>query len=206
MQLLYQQSEQMTMQQGFKSIRWSDSAIVYYYTECGNTRAETSCVRETEELAHSKHTERHTFRCEADAIVSQLRKKRDQHTSQFKKILPELAKLQWAHLSLIELEEVESEILEELDSLRQIDTTTGLLQYSSEYDLVEKQFNLLLDTYECLFQLGYDDSQQLLSINEHDKKIEEAPCIEKKNRRFRWPFSIPFKTCASIDVDASESC
>jgi hypothetical protein len=54
-------------------------------------------------------------------------------------------------------QEVESEIINGLDSLRPIDTTTGRSQYSSKYDHVEKQFKLLLEAYECSIKLDCEN-------------------------------------------------
>jgi hypothetical protein len=178
---------------GPKRIRWSESVTLHHYTECGHSRAEKIAIREGE--THSKRTRRHTFQCEADAIISQQRKKQDQHISHFEKIFPELVKLQWSHLSLLEMKAVESEIISELDSLSQIDATSEHLQQSREYNLTEKQLSLLLEAYECLFQLSH-----LRSAEQHGN-CKIATSIKSRIRRFKLPWLMLFNYCVSFDVE-----
>jgi hypothetical protein len=176
-----------------KTISWSNSVTLFHYTECGNPRAEVISIRGIEKLPLSKLTGRQTFQCEADAVISQRRKKLDQHTLRLEKILPELAKLEWSHLSLNEMEAVASDIIEELDSLR---------QQSREYNLVERQFALLLEAYECMFRLSCNGNHHL-PIKQHGKN-SEVSFIKSGNRFFRLPplpWPIPFRNCASFDVD-----
>ncbi len=118
--------------------------------------------------------------------------------SHFEKILPELAKLQWSHLSLLEMEAVESEIIEELDSLRQFDTTIGHMQISREYSLIEKQFALLLDACECLFKLSCVSSFRFIKQHGKDK---EAAATKTRNKPFSLLWFTPFKNCTSFYVD-----
>ncbi len=175
-----------------RGITWSDSVTLYHSTECGNPQAEIIAIRDSEKQTRSNLTRRCTFRCEAEAIISQRRKKRDQLMSHLESLLPALAKLQWSHLSLREMEAVECDIIEELDSLRQMHATIGNPQNSSEYNLMEKQFALLLEAYECFFKLSCADNQ-----------LKEAASIKTRNR-IRIPslrLSLLFKKCVSVHVD-----
>ncbi len=182
-----QKQKQKKHQQRSEAIRWSDSVTAYQYdTECGQPREEIIAIQGIEKPAYFKHTRRPIFRCEADAINSQLRKKLDQLTSHLERILPELAKLQWSHLSFLEIEVVENEIIDELDRLQHIDTRIGDSELSSKYELTEKNFNLLLEAQEVLFKLSCADTQ-----------LKKALSIKSRNRLFR----LFFVSCASFDVD-----
>ena len=182
-----------------RTIRWSSLVTVYHYRDCEIPRAETIAFRRKEKDSYSEKTRRLSFQCAADAIVSQRKKKLDQNTARLEKILPELTRFQWSHLSLVEMNAVESDIIEKLDNLRMTDAkngTEGNLQDSREYTLIEKQFVLLLEACDCSFKLSCVDHSR--SIKQHGKK--EFSLIKRSYRLFRLAWLMPFKNCISLDV------
>jgi hypothetical protein len=180
-----------------KKVRWSDSVKLYNYTDCENPQIEIIAIRGVER-AHSTQPWRLTFLCEEDAIISQRRTKRNQHTSHFEKILPKLAELQWSHLSLLEMESVELDIITELDSLRQTDALAiGPLQHSRNYYAKEKQLSLLLEAYECIFKLSCTNHVGSVKQRRMDKDESYIDC----RRLFRLAWCIPLKKCVSLNVD-----
>ena len=176
-----------------RSVSWSETVTLYRDEECGSSRAEVIAIRSMDEYTHSKVTTRRVYQCETDAIIRQNLKKRNEHTLHLEKILPELAKLQWSHLSLLEMEAVESEIIEELDSLRQIDRPN-----SREYKQAERQLSLLLEAYNCLFKLNC--ANNLGSIKQGGKNKEATP-IHRKHWLLKMRWLVPFKNCAFLDAD-----
>ncbi len=144
-------------------IKWLDSvkSYNYTYTGCGNLSAEVISIRDVDKPSRMKAVSKRKFHCEAEAILSQQKKKQGENLAHIEKILPEVAKLEWLQLSIHEIKAIESEMIEELDSLRQIDTNTGHITYSYEYRVLEKRFVLLLETYECLFKKASLDNLKL---------------------------------------------
>ena len=123
-----------------------------------------------------------------------------EHISHLEKILPKIAALDWSHMSIHEIKAAESEMVEELDSLRQVDANTGHFTYSNEYRVLESQFKLLLDAYDCLFKKEYVDSLLRQQRNSNGQESFHA-----KNRgRFQKAarFLIPFRKCISVNLDA----
>jgi hypothetical protein len=180
-------------------IKWLDSVRSYSYTYTGRETisAEIISIRDIEKPARSKAVFRHTFHCEAEAILCLRRKRHQENLEHLENILPELAKFEWLHMPIHEIKAAESEMIDELDSLRQIDMNTGHIIYSYEYRALEKQLALLLEACECLSKKEYVESlinpMQQHDIREHDGT--EQNWNYSKKRSCLSSFLIPFSKC-----------
>jgi hypothetical protein len=187
-----------------RKIKWLDSvkSYSYTYTGCENVPAEVMSIRDVEKPARMKAVCKHTFHCEAEAILSQQKKKRGENLAHIEKILPEVANLEWLQLSIHQIKAVEFEMIEELDSLRQIDANTGHISYSNEYRALEKQFVLLLEIHECLYMKAYLDrlDSVLTKKQQHDGTGKDANFTKKPSfLRRSLRFLIPFNKCIMVD-------
>ena len=192
--------KQAKKQDPSSKLKWFDTvmAYTYTYTEGGNLPAEKIAIRVIEKPA-CKANCRHTFRSEADAITTYQKKKQCEHRAHLDNMLPDLAQYQWSHLSIDELKAAESEMIEELDRLREVDESTGYTRHSGQYRALEKQLSLMLEMYECLFQKS--SVEQLISIS-MNKKDEDVCIAKKRNARRSFRFLFPFSNCLSaFDVD-----
>ncbi len=115
--------------------------------------------------------------------------------------MPEFAELQLLHMSIHEIQALESEMIEEMDSLRQIDTNTGDITYSHEYRVLEKQYILLLEAYECLFKKAHIDSQ--VPKQGHNCKGQDSHSKRLSNLRSGIRFLLPFKKCTSVNLEVN---
>ena len=114
-------------------------------------------------------------------------------------MLPDLVQYKWSQMSIDELEAAESEIIKELDNLREVDEESGYTRPTAQYRALEKQLSLLLEMYECLVQKRYAENPLSSSTEDENKDT-----LIQKNRLFiRSPrFLLPFKKCMS-SVDES---
>ena len=175
-------------------IKWFDTVVAYDYTYTNgeNPPAMNIAIREIKKPAR-KLTSRHTFRCEADAIISQQKRKQGEHTAHYENIVPDLARYQWSQMSIDELEAAELEMIDKLDSIRQVDAVTGRTILSDKYRALEKELSLLLEMYECLFQKRFVENLLLQRNNEAASKKRQHP----RRLDFFWPFT----KCLQINVD-----
>ncbi len=189
-----------TKQEPSSKIKWFDTVISYHYkyTECGNAPAVKIAIKYIEKPA-SKAISRHTFRSEADAITSQQKRKCCEHTAHLDNMLPDLVQYKWSQMSIDELETTQSEIIDELDSLREVDEESGYTRNTAQYRALEKQLSLLLEMYECLVQKRYAENLVSTSTENKDKDT-----FVQKNRVFSRSlrFLLPFKKCMSF-IDES---
>ena len=117
-------------------------------------------------------------------------------------ILPELAKLDCLHMSINEIKAVESELIEELDSIRQVDANTGQIIYSHEYRVLENQLALLLQAHDCLSKEAYADN--LITLKQKHNSTAQAPNFTKKYSCWSG-FLIPFSKCTSVNWEVESS-
>ena len=177
-------------------IKWFDTAVayIYTYTNVENSLAFNIAIREIQKPGRMM-SRRHTFRGEADAIISQKKKKQNEHTEHYQKIKPDLAKYHWSQMTIHELEAAELELIDKLDSIRQVDAFTGFSIYSNQYIELEKELSLLLEMYECLFQ------ERIVENHVSQNNDEAASITKKRNLRRSLRFFSPFTKCLRITVD-----
>ena len=89
--------------------------------------------------------------------------------------------------------------MNKLDSLRQVDASTGIIKLSGKYRALEKELSLLLEMYECLHQKCYVEN--LLSIGKQSNN--EDVIVKKRDLRRSLLFFFPFTKCVTINVDES---
>ena len=198
--ILKQSAAETKLMPSSTKIKWLDTVVAYHYTYTGdrnlsamNVAVRTS-IREIKQPARTM-IKRHTFRCEADAIISEQKKKQGEHTEHYTKIKPDLARYHWSHMPIDELEAAELEMINKLDSICLVDAVTGDMVHSNKYRELEKELSLLLEMHECLFQKRFVEN--LLSQSNN----EAVSIMRKRDLRSRLNFFSPFTKCLRVNVD-----
>jgi hypothetical protein len=198
--ILKQSAAETKLMPSSTKIKWLDTVVAYHYTYTGdrNLPAMNIAIRTSiQEIKQPARTmiKRHTFRCEADAMISEQKKKQGEHTEHYQKIKPDLARYHWSHLTIDELEAAELEMIDKLDSICLVDASTGNMIHTAKYRELEKELSLLLEMYECLFQKSFVEN--LLSQSNN----KAVSIMKKRDLRSRLNFFSPFTTCLRINVD-----
>ena len=94
----------------------------------------------------------------SDAIDAVRRRAARKINEQLVDIEKELASRRMLHCSLDDMERIQTNLIDELDVLREVDPETGELVESEEYTDLECRLEFMLDVCDCLFQKRYMES------------------------------------------------
>jgi hypothetical protein len=177
-------------------ITWMDTVLSYSYayTESTQVLAEKMAIRGQGKQVNSKS--RSQFQYQADASVNVQKKKLVQHKAHFDNMVPDLDRLQWSKLSLDEMEELASDMIDKLDSLRRLDTADRCFSLSNEYRVLENKLSLLLEAQECVYHIKCIDT--LLSNQQLHGKGKDADSDEKFDLRTSIRYFFPFRKCLVV--------
>lgn len=99
-----------------------------------------------------KSSNKRYFRNAAEAIESNQKKVRQDLTQQFLNIEPNLYTLALPKISVQAMEKMQNQLVNELDSLREVDPTTGDFSETKEFCDLEKKYLLLLEALDYFEQ------------------------------------------------------
>jgi hypothetical protein len=159
-----------------ESIRWSDIIVTHTY-EC-DSEGKPKNIK----IRRQQGSNRKCFSSESSAI-HQDRKRIEKELSQHdQKLLPDLAACKLYKKSISELEAMQSNLIEELDSLRFVDPETGHLLETAEFVATEKKLMLVLEALDCISQRIYVESL-LQSGDEKNKRRRESGVDKEEQNR-----------------------
>ena len=98
------------------------------------------------------------YQSESDAVNADRRRAEQNMHKRLSDVEKELASRRMLHCSLDDIERIQTNLIDELDVLREVDPETGELVESQEYTDLEYRLEFMLDVCECLFQKRYMES------------------------------------------------
>jgi hypothetical protein len=125
-------------------------------------------ITESKKAAAPIKQGRKHFRNEAEAIDINQKKFREQLTQHFLNIEPSLYNLALPKLSVQDMEEMQNQMITQLDNIREIDPTTGILCETKEFTLLEEKYLLLLNV------LHYFEQKKILDTKSNDYEVHET--------------------------------
>ena len=126
--------------------------------ECETTKSDSPKLDVDAGNTHTASITKRVFQNAAEAIIADRRRVKNDVHERLIGIEKELAKMSMLHCSLDDLEMLQTNLIDEMDLLREFDPATGELIESPEYADLEFMLELVLDACDCLYQKQHIES------------------------------------------------
>ena len=136
----------------------------------------------------STNNETNQYSNASDAIDANRRKAERRFNKRLIDIEKELASRRMLHCSLDDMERIQTNLIDELDALREVDPVTGDLLESQEYIDLEYRLQFMLDACECLIQKKHAETlfgpaPDEVNIRPNSRRRRSNDNVDKQNKK-----------------------
>ena len=148
-----------------KHITWCKTEKTYTYDYGESCSEEITSFLGSDKTPDSKYP-KETWLDKENAKISLKDKKQQEYSEYLQSVFPDLTPDQIASLSLQELESEENTLIHQLDSMKQIDPSTGEICENDEYLALETELWILEDVLSCISNQRMQTTDVTLSASD----------------------------------------